>query len=197
MVKLSLTTLRRGWKAVRTRLSDISKMRFSAILRDIQQLVRLMPGLIDPACYLGAGPEEVAEDGLLLENLRVVDHVGGGGDLPGQGGEVGVAPHALEVIGPREVLAHGHQVDGLALVEEVEHGAEDLPVAFPVKVFLGDDVDGLEEGVALQENGAQDGLLRFQVLRRKFTYISFSTHSATTSTLMAALTSGATLTWTL
>ena len=120
-----------------------------------------MPG--DPA----GRPDQVPQDRLALDDPRVLGDVDGGRRLVREAGQVGAATDRLELVAPLERLGDGDDVDRLAPLEQVEHRRVDAAVGLPVEVLGAQELGDLDDRVAVDEDGAEHGLLGFETLRRQ------------------------------
>ncbi len=111
--------------------------------------------------------DQVSQDGLALHDPGVLRREDGRGGLLGQRGQVASTADRLELPGALQRLRDRHDVDRLAALPEVHHDAVDLPVCLAVEVARAKDVRDLDDGVAVDQQGAEDGLLGLQALRRK------------------------------
>ena len=112
------------------------------------------------------GADEAAQDGLALDDPGVLGGVDGGGRLVRQAGEVGAAADRFELVASLERLRHGDDVDRLAALEQLEDGRVDRGVGLPVEVLGSQELRDLDDRVAVDEDGAEHGLLGLEALRR-------------------------------
>ena len=114
---------------------------------------------------LRRGGAQTPEHGLFPDDVRVAHRVGGGGSdlhelhdvVPGIVMVIAQGPHLVQ---------HRDRVDGLG---EVEHGIDgfiDLPVLLQEEVIGLDDADDVGDAPAVDQDRAQNRLLRLQRLRR-------------------------------
>ena len=97
----------------------------------------------------------------------MVDQGAGEGDDVGERGQVGGAAHVLELVLVAEQAGDRDQVVRLMLVEQGHHGRVDGLVGVPVEVPRLEQVDDLEQGLVLDEDGAEHRLFRLDVLGRQ------------------------------
>jgi hypothetical protein len=158
---------------VEERLEGAEAVR-AAVLADREQL-RLGPvyGLLDIRAVfvadrgdLAGGADEAAKDGLALHDAAVLGHVDGGGSVVAESGKVSGAAHRLQIVVAFQGLGDGDDVYRLAMLEELEHGAEDAAVGLAVEILGVQEVRHFDDGVAVDQDGAQHGLLGVHVLWR-------------------------------
>ena len=113
------------------------------------------------------GRDQVPQDGLALDDAGVLRREDRRRRLLGERREVAAAADRLEVAGPLERLGDRDDVDRLAALPEVDHRAVDRPVRLAVEVDRAKDVGDLDDGVAVDQEGAEDGLLGLEALGRK------------------------------
>lgn len=88
--------------------------------------------------------------------------MGGSGDDFGEFDEVGVAADLVELFLFFESVSEGEEVDGGAGVPEGVDGGEDLTVFGEIEVFRFEDVGDFNDGIGIDENGAENGLFGFE-----------------------------------
>ena len=115
----------------------------------------------------GAGRlDQAARQRLLVDDLRVVGEVRRGGDDLVQQVDELVAANGLERAHGRQLVLDGDAVDGLALAEQRAHRLEDLAVSVAVELLRADDLDHLGERLGVEQDAAEEALLRVQIVRR-------------------------------
>ena len=112
-------------------LADREELGFGAIDRLLDLGRVLVADAGDPA----GRADQVAQDGLALDDPGVLGGVDGGGRLVRQAREVGTPADRVELLAPFERLGDGDDVDRLAPLEEVEDGRVDPPVGLAVEVL--------------------------------------------------------------
>jgi hypothetical protein len=156
-------------------LSELAEARIDAPLADGEQL-RLGPvdRLLDLGRILVAdagdapgGDDQVAQDRLAFDDPSVLHGMDRGRRLVAQAGEVRAAADLLELVRSLEHLRHGHDVDRLPALEQIEHRREDQAVRLPVEVVRAEELGDLDHGVPVDEDGAENGLLGLEALGRK------------------------------
>ena len=111
--------------------------------------------------------DQVAECGALLDDPRVVLDVGRARHAIGEGGDVGRTANRLEIAGTAQLVAQRDQVDGLTPLVEVDHLVEDAAVGVTEEVVGVDQLRRHVERVVADQNRAQDGPLRLQVVGKR------------------------------
>ena len=144
-------------------LADREELRLGAVDRRLDVRAVLVPDRGD----LARGGDEVPQDCLALDDPRVMDGVDGRGRPVAQRGQVRAPAHALEPPGPLEGLRDGHDVDRLAAFEQLEDGAVDEAVGLTVEVLRAQELGDLHDGVAVDEDRAEDRLLGVDALGRE------------------------------
>ena len=130
-----------------------------ALLGGLQNVLAGVGALLNHGGQVAGGLSHPAQQGLVLENVDILPHIGrGGGDV-----------HELEQIVPGvllvvpvllHVLQHGERVDGEGVVEHGVDGLIDLHVLLPVEVVRAQLVNDLRDTPGVDEHGAQHRLLR-------------------------------------
>src|SRR5205085_40105 len=85
-----------------------------------------------------------------------------------QGGEVGRSARLVLVFAALDRIGDGDDVRRLIVLHHLDDVAPDATVVVPVEVFAGDEVADLVEGLAIQEQRAEQRLLRLYRVRRDF-----------------------------
>ncbi len=83
------------------------------LLGPLGELARLAVAFVDPSLDLLPGAEQAAQEGVLLDDLRVVLGIAGGGHLGGQLGDVVLATRCLDLVVLGQRLGHGQLIDRL------------------------------------------------------------------------------------
>ena len=125
----------------------------SAVVRGREDLVR--------------GEDQVPEGRLLLDDPRVVLDVGRARHAVDERGDVGRAADLVELAGPPELFLQRDQIDGVAALGELDHLVEDAAVGVAEEIVGVDDLGGEVERVVVQQDRAEDGALRFEVVRQR------------------------------
>src|SRR5262245_6232725 len=101
--------------------------------------------------------DEVADDGLLPDDLSVVFGVAGAGRGVPQFGEIAVAAGVLDEVLLVEVVGEGHEIDGLALFDMQAGGSFENPLmAEDVEIFGPQMLDDVEDGAIIADHAPQD-----------------------------------------
>jgi hypothetical protein len=85
-------------------------------------------------------------------------------------GEIACPTDRLELTGTLQSLGHRDHVDGLAVLEEFQHGPKDAPMSLTVKVFGVQKIRDLDDRVTVDEDRTEHGLLGVKVLGRQSVY---------------------------
>ena len=91
----------------------------------------------------------------------------GGGRVVAERGEVARAADRLQLAVALERLRDRDDVYRLAVLEQVQHRREDAAVGLAVEILGVEEVRDLDDRVAVDEDGAEHGLLGVQVLWRQ------------------------------
>ena len=114
-----------------------------------------------------AAADQVPQDRLALDDTRVLRGVDGGRRLVAEARQVRPSADRLELLAPLERLGDRDDVDRLAPLEEVEDRRVDAPVGLAVEVLRTQELCHLHDRIAVDEDGAEHGLLGFETLRRQ------------------------------
>ena len=137
------------------------------LLGTVDRLADVRSVLVADAGDPTRGGDEVAQDGLALDDPGVVDRVHGRRSEVDEARQVGRTADLIELRSSFQDFRHGDDVDRLAALVEVEHRLVDRAVIGPVEVRRTQEVGDLDDRVAIDEEGAEDRLLGFDRLRRK------------------------------
>jgi hypothetical protein len=136
------------------------------LLGPIQQRIGVLPAPVALPGDLGGGADELAEQVLVENDLRVVLDVRRGGNAVDEIGEVRDPPDLLEAPRLAELFGERHDVDRLAAHEERDHRAEDGLVGRTVERIGRDELDGPRRRLRLEEHPPEHGALGLERLRR-------------------------------
>ena len=107
------------------------------------------------------GGDQVAQHRLALDDAAVVLDVDRRRHRVHQAGQVGRPAHRLQPIAPRQLVAQGDEVDGLALAVQAEHRLVDVGVLLAIEVGRPQEVGDLQDSVRIDEDRAEHALLGF------------------------------------
>ena len=110
--------------------------------------------------------DEPAQDSLLLDDACVEHDVRRGRRALDQFGDRRRAADCVEVSAALQALRHRDDVGRLAPLVEFDERPPDATVRLPVEVLLGQDVAGALEGLVVEQDPAEHGLLGLDALRR-------------------------------
>ncbi len=116
---------------------------------------------------LGAAAEEPAAQGTLLDDLDVALDPAEVGQVEVEAGEKGQAAHLLEAPGGLEARLQGAQVDRIAGLLQVEHGAVEELVALEVEVGGVQAAGHGGQRPRLEQHGGEHGALGFRAVRQR------------------------------
>ncbi len=134
----------------------------------VEHAVHVGPGAVGAVQDLRGRPDEVPQNGLLLDDPGVMADVGRRGDVVDELREVHGAADGVELLLVPQVIAQRDEVDGLVAVGELQDAREDLAVGVAVEVGTRHDLQHRVQGGVLEEDSPEDGLLGLQVLGRHF-----------------------------
>ena len=149
--------------APRARLGDLEDARLGLVeeLRDLLAL-RVVGAVGDLARHLREAPLHRA----LAHQFGVAADVGGAGGGLRQGRQVGGAAGAVLVLARLDRLAHRHDVGGTVQLDQARDVAEDAAVVVAIEVLRADHVGDAVEGLVVEEQAAEQRLLRLHRMRR-------------------------------
>ncbi len=163
VVRIVEQRLERAEAGVDALLADGEQLR----LGPVDRLLDLGRILVADAGDAAGGTDEVPQHGLAFDDPGVLRCVDGGRRLVAQARQVGPAAHGFEVLAALERLRHGDDVDRLAALEQVEDRGIDAAVGLTVEILGPQELGDLDDGIAVDEDGAENGLLGFETLWRK------------------------------
>ena len=67
-----------------------------------------------------------------------------------------------------ELMRKGDEIDRFIVVVKIDHRLKQMIMGLPIKIIAGQEVHNLVEGVVVDQDACQDGLFRFNVVRRDF-----------------------------
>ncbi len=111
--------------------------------------------------------DQIAEGSLLLDDARVVLDVGTARHAVGERRDVRGTADLLELAGPLQLVLQRHEVDGIAALAERDHLVEDAAMRIAEEVARVYELGRVVERVVVNQDGAENGLLGFQVVRKR------------------------------
>ena len=141
--------------------------RENRLLGFVENQVRLQLGLVGGRQNLVRREDQVAQRRLLAHDARVVLDVGGVGQAVDERGDVGRAADFVELSRAGELFLERDEVDRVSPLAQLDHLLEDPAVRVAVEIARGQDLGGLVERVVVDQDGAEDGSLRFEVMRQR------------------------------
>jgi hypothetical protein len=133
-------------------------------LRFVQQIVGVLLGVVRPDQDLVGRLDQATQRGFLLDDLGVVLDVGRPRHAVRQRRDVGRAAHFLQFAGSRELILDGDEIDRFVPVDQLDDDVEQPPVRIPEEVLGVDDLGGLVEDRVVDEDGAENALLGFEIM---------------------------------
>ena len=133
----------------------------------VHQRLHVVLGLERLRDDLTRGLDELAQHGTVADDRRVRAEVRGNGALLDEQGQRRGPAHEFELIASPELFGQRQHVHGLAPIEEGQHRPVDHAMGLGVEVRGPEDLDHARERVAaFHEDGAENGALGVQVVRR-------------------------------
>ena len=140
----------------------------------IEQLFSLLKGLIGVLLRpmpdfrnLAAGADELTVDGQTSNDARIVLRVDGCGNDYDEVAEEWEAAHLFQASAASQLIGDADLADRLIAHEEGQAGVIDPGMFLPKEVRrLDDDLDA-GNGLAINQQGAEDGLLSLIIMRRQ------------------------------
>ncbi len=111
--------------------------------------------------------DQVAEGRLLFDDARVVLDVHRARDAVDERGDVGRAADFVELARSAELVLEGDEIDGVVALGELHHLVEDAAVSVAEEVSRVDDLGRQIERVVVEQDGAEDGPLGFEIVRER------------------------------
>src|SRR5690606_10278816 len=145
----------------------------------VEQDVGVLLGVVGAREHLGGRLDEPPQRGSLLDDARVVLDVGGTRHAVGQAADVGRPAHVVELARSRQLVLQRDQVDRQAPLRQADHLVEDPPVRVAEEVLGVDDLGRLVEGVVVDQDGAENALLGFEVVRQRAIHGGLKGYEAT------------------
>ena len=141
--------------------------RENRLLGLVEDEVGLLLGLVGGRKDLVGGEDQIAKRRLLAHDARVVLDVGGMGQAVDERGNVGGAAYFVELSRAGELFLERDEVDRVAPLAQLDHLLEDPAVRVAVEIARVQDLCGLVERVVVDQDRAEHGSLRFEVVRQR------------------------------
>ncbi len=141
--------------------------REDCVLRFVEDDVGVLLGLVRVGQDLVRREDQVPEGRLLLDDPRVVVDVGRPRDAVDQRGDVRGAADFVDLAGASELLLQRDEIDGVAALDERDHLLENPAMRVAEEIGRVDDLGGEVERVVMQQDGAEDGPLGFEIVRKR------------------------------
>ena len=116
---------------------------------------------------LPAHADQAAQDGIALDNARVIFDVDGSGDAVHERGQVSQAAHRFEPPAPVQFAGERDQVRRFAPVVEVQDAIVDPAIRLAVEVGGLEKRGSLDDRVPIQQKRAEHGFLCLQIVRNR------------------------------
>src|SRR5262249_30331754 len=163
---------------VEARLSQITqrdKTIANAILRDrkdrvlrlIEDHLGILFRLVRRGQNLVRIKDQVPESRLFLDDAGVLRNVGRARHAVDERGDVRGAAHFFDFARAPELFFQGHEIDRLAPLGERHHLVEDAAVSVAEEVARVDDLRSEIKGVVVQQDGAENRPLRFEIVGKR------------------------------
>ena len=133
----------------------------------VENQIGLLLRLVGGRQNLVGREDEVAQRRLLADDARVVLDVGGVGQAVDERGDIGRAADFVELSRARELFLERDEVDRVSPLAQLDHLLEDPAMRVAVEIARVENLGGLVERVVVDEDGAEDGSLRFEVMRQR------------------------------
>ena len=163
---LGQQVLQHGERALPARalLRDVQHLRFGLVEHGLGAPSH---GVVGGIGDLAGGGRELAQDRAFAHDLRVMADVGGGRHVLHERAQVREAADVVELLHRLQRLRQRHHVDRLALAAQLRDVPVDDAVRIAVEIVLADDVADAVRGLVVEQQAAQDRLLRLQRMRRQ------------------------------
>ena len=110
---------------------------------------------------------QVPERRLLFDDAGIVLDVGRARHAVDERRDVRRPADFVELARPAQLFLERHQIDRIAALGELHHLVEDAAVCVAEEIGRVDHLGGEIEGVVVEENRAQDGAFRFEIVRQR------------------------------
>ena len=141
--------------------------RENRLLGLVENEIGLLLRLVGGRKNLVGREDQIPERRLLAHDARVVLDVGGVGQAVDERGNVGGAADFVELSRAGELFLERDEVDRVSPLAQLDHLLEDPAVRVAVEIARGQDLGGLVEGVVVDQDGAEHGSLRLEVVRQR------------------------------
>ena len=127
-----------------------------ALLRRVQKGLAGFGPLLDHVDQLLRGLQKLPQEGLVLDDLDVKAHIGGGGGVSHELEQIrpGLVVRVIAVL--LQILQHRDRVDGAGVAEHGVDGLVDFPVFLDIKVVRAKAAGNLSNAFWVVQDGAQD-----------------------------------------
>ena len=133
----------------------------------VENQVRLLLRLVGRGQNLVGREDQIAKRRFLAHDARVVLDVGGVGQAVDERRDVGRAADFVELSRAGELFLERDEVDRVSPLAQLDHLLEDPAVRVAVEIARVQDLGGLVERVVVDEDGAEHGSLRLEVVRQR------------------------------
>lgn len=123
------------------------------------------------------GVNKIAKDGFFFDDAGVVLDVGNFGHAVGKSGEIGSAAGGFQIAVAVKFFGESDEVDGVLGFAESDHLVKDAAVLIEEKVSAAEMLDGGVERMVIEQNGAEDGTLGVEIVRKRPFEDGISRHS--------------------
>ena len=154
---------------VRALLADVK----DAAFREVENIRGVTPfRTVRAAGDTCGGVNQITQNGALAHNVGVGADVRGARGIVGDGSQISEPACVLQLVIFFQPLGDGHHIRRAARFDQRGNGAVDEAVFLAVEVVRGDFIGDPVEGLPVQQQSAEDGLLRLNRLWRNFERIS-------------------------
>ncbi len=113
------------------------------------------------------GVNQVPQDGFVLNDARIVLHVGHARDAIGKLRQIGDPAGCFHLPAAAQFFTQGDQINGLLQLGERDHAAQKYGGFDREKVFGAEALHGGIQSVVIEKNGAEDGALGIKILGQR------------------------------
>ena len=125
---------------------------------------------------IAANRGQAAQQGPLTHDLGIAADVGCGRGIGDQGGNIGQAPHLIDLVVRLQGLGHGNRISRRVVIDETRHLTPDGTMVATVKIRLANQVGHPLPSAVVEHQSAQHRLLRLDGVRWKFQSRQFGIH---------------------